>query len=95
MSITGKNFLLALFIAFILTAILTLVYSVMGTFLFLDTRENVNLSTIINHLIQSFVGFFRLVGMCFAPVILLLSFALLQRFRIKDNLTANTDIDET
>ncbi len=83
MQITGKNFLIALLIAFTITVILTFIYSCMASFLNFNTKEDVNISAVINYLSQSFVSLFKFVGMCAAPIIFLLSFALLQRFRIK------------
>jgi flagellar biosynthesis protein FliR len=82
MQITGKNFLIALLIAFTITVILTFIYSCMASFLNFNTKEDVNISAVINYLSQSFVSLFKFVGMCAAPIIFLLSFALLQRFNL-------------
>ncbi len=83
MNITGKNFLIALLIAFIITVALTFIYSCMASFLNFNTKEDVNVSAVITYLSQAFVSLFKSVGMCAAPIIFLISFALLQRFRIK------------
>ena len=92
--ITGKNFLIALLIAFIITIILTFVYSCMAFVLNFDTKEEISISGIITYFIQPFVNLFKTVGICFAPIVFLLSFALLQRFRIKDNLEKDTDEED-
>jgi len=95
MSITGKNSLIALLIAFTLTVVLTFIYSCMASFLNFNTTEDVNVLAVIDSLSQAFVSLFKFVGMCAAPIVFLLSFALLQRFRIKDNSdTDGTEEDE-
>jgi len=83
MNIAGKNFLIALLIAFTITFILTFIYSCMASLVNFNTKDDVNVFAVINYLSQSFVSLFKAVGMCAAPIIFLLSFALLQRFRIK------------
>lgn len=90
MKITGKNFLIALLIAFIITVILTVVYLCAAFLLNLNTTQEFNVSVIVTYLTQGFVT----VGVCFAPIVFLLSFALLQRFRIKDNLEKDTDEED-
>ena len=94
MKTTGKNFLIASLIAFIITVILTFLYLCMASFLYLDTQRNINFSLFINYLSLSFFSLFKFVGVCFAPIVFLLSFALLQRFRIKDNLEKDTDEED-
>ena len=91
MNITGKNFLIALLIALIITIVLTFVYSCAALFLNFSTGEDINISEAVKHLGQSFVGFFQLIGICVVPIGFIFSFALLQRFRIKEN----PDMDET
>ena len=83
MSITGKNFLIALLIAFAVTGILTVIYSCMGLFLNFNAKEDVDFWAVITYLGQSFISLFKFVGTCAAPIIFILTFALLQRFRVK------------
>ncbi len=47
MSITGKNFLIALLIAFAITGILTIIYSCMGLFLNFNAKEDVDFLAVI------------------------------------------------
>ena len=62
----------------------------MASLLNFNTKQEINVSVLINFLTQGFVS----VGICFAPIVFLLSFALLQRFRIKDNLEKDTDEED-
>ena len=82
--------MIALLTAFIITVILTAVYLCMASLLNFNTKQEINVSVLINFLTQGFVS----VGICFAPIVFLLSFALLQRFRIKDNLEKDTDEED-
>jgi len=84
MSVTGNSFFIALLTAFAITVILTAIYSCMALFLNFNTKEDVNISAVITYLSQAFVSLFKFVGMCAAPIIFILTFALLQRFRVKD-----------
>lgn len=89
MNITGKNALIAALTALILTIILTFVYSCAALFLNFSTREDFNVSTALDYLEQSFTAFFKFIGICVVPVIFIFSFAMLQRFRIKENPNTN------
>lgn len=84
MNITGKNFLIALVIALIITFVIVLIYLFMAVLVNLSGKNNIELAEITGILQRIFLPIFQTVGMCVAPVIFLLAFVLLQRFRIKN-----------
>lgn len=83
MNITGKNFLFALLIALIITLAITMIYLLMSLFLSLNGKEKVDITEAMNILRQMFLPIFQTIGICVAPIVFLLTFALLQRIRIK------------
>jgi hypothetical protein len=76
---TGRNALIAVGIALAITVIVTAVYVLMGTVLYRVNGDDVSLSWVLNDA----VNLFKLIGFCGAPVLFILAFALLQRFRIR------------
>jgi len=82
-NMTGKNALLALLIASIITFVLIMIYAAMATFINLNTQKDIDFMKIINFLLSFSGSMFLPIFTIFAPIIFILTFALLQRFRIK------------
>lgn len=81
MKMTGKNFLLASLVALIAIVLITLMYSLIG---FLGNASiNGDFTTAFSSINRMFFPLLRSVGICVAPIAFLITFALLQRFRIK------------
>ena len=83
-NVTGKNALVALLIAFIITIVVTIIYSLMALFFYFDGNNNISIAGMTGYLGKAFVQTLKQIGLCALPVVFLLSFALLQRFRVKD-----------
>lgn len=83
-NISGKNALIALLIAFIVTLILAGIYALMALFIYVNSDNTINVANVINYFGKIFWQMIKQVGFCALPIIFILSFALLQRFRIKD-----------
>ena len=83
-NITGKNALIALLVAFIATIVLTIIYSSMALFFYFDGNNNISITGITDYLRKAFAQTFKQISLCAVPIVFLLSFALLQRFRVKD-----------
>lgn len=84
MNTTGKNLLVALLIALVITFGIVLIYLFMAVLVNLSGKNNIEFAEITVTLRRMFLPLFQTVGMCVAPIIFLLAFALLQRFRIKN-----------
>ena len=78
MQVTGRNALVAVLIAFVLVTLLTCLYAFMGVTLSKLNGDETSLPWIL----EQTIGMFKMVGLCAGPIVFLLSFALLQRFRI-------------
>jgi hypothetical protein len=76
---TGRNALIAVGIALGITVILTAVYALIGAVLYRVNGDEVSLSWVLNDALS----IFKLIGFCGAPILFILAFALLQRFRIR------------
>ena len=79
MGITGKSALYALGIALIGVVLLTMVYSLMAAIVGTSSSGEFDIGLLLGRA----YGFIQVLGLCAGPVIFLLSFALLQRFRIR------------
>lgn len=82
-NLTGKNFLIALSIALAATVILAFIYMLMGSIV-AGSAGTFNSVSVFEYISKSFYLFFKTIGICIAPIVFLIAFALLQRFRIKD-----------
>ena len=83
MNITGKNFLIALSVAVIVTTVLTAIYTLMASII-ASSVGTFNSISVIEWAVAKFFSLFKMVGVCAVPIVFLITFALLQRFRIKD-----------
>jgi hypothetical protein len=83
-NITGKNAVIALLTAFIITIVLTIIYSLMALFIHVNSDNVITIANITSYLGKIFWQILKQVGFCALPVVFILSFDLLQRFRIKD-----------
>jgi hypothetical protein len=83
-NVTGKNALVALLIAFIITIVVTIIYSLMALFFYFEGNNNISIAGVTDYLRKASVQTLKQIGLCTLPVGFLLSFALLQRFRVKD-----------
>lgn len=79
MSITGRNAAYALGLALGAAFALSLAYTLMSLLLDTLNKQPVEFSVVFGRV----VGFFQVTAICAAPVVFLISFALLQRFKIK------------
>ena len=75
--ITGRNALIALAIAVAITWVVAAVYAIIGAVIHLTNDDEVSLSWALHDAI----GIFKVIGFCGAPILFILAFALLQRFR--------------
>ncbi|MDM7921544.1 MAG: hypothetical protein QUS14_04515 [Pyrinomonadaceae bacterium] len=86
MSITGKSALQALGIAIIGVLLLTVIYTLMGAVFDMTAayfETNTPGSFELESAFLRAIDFVKTLGICAGPVIFLLTFALLQRFRIR------------
>ena len=77
--LTGRNALTALGITLFVTLLLTLAYSLLAVFADIVEKHAFDIQIFIA---QGWM-FFRTIGICAGPILLILAFALLQRFRLK------------
>lgn len=84
-SITGKNFLVAVAVSLIATFTLTLLASFASLFFKLTAKETIETAaTSASYLLNNFYLALLSFAKCAVPIVTLLAFTLLQRFRIKD-----------
>ena len=79
MSMTGGSALYALCIAAIGVVLLTVIYSLMAAVVDTSSSGKFEFGLFLGRA----YGFIQVLGICAGPVIFILSFALLQRFRIR------------
>ena len=79
MQLTGRSAMRALGIALVGVVVLTAIYSLMAAFLDATSAGKFDLGL----LLKRATGLFQAIGMCAGPILFILSFALLQRFRIR------------
>lgn len=79
---TGTNFLIALSAAVLVTAVLTAIYTLMAAMI-AGSDGTFNSISVIEWAGAKFFSLFKMIGICALPVAFLITFALLQRFRIK------------
>ena len=84
MNRTGRNFFIALLISSIITLVIVFIYLFMAVLVNLNGKNDIDVTEVASILRRIFLPIFQTVGMCVAPIIFLLAFALLQRFRIKN-----------
>jgi len=84
MNTTGKNFVFAVLAAFAAAFVMTIIYSLMAIFVDATANGNFDLAAELGIVTQRFFYIFKTVGFCVVPVVFLIAFALLQRFRIKN-----------
>ncbi len=63
----------------------------MASFLNFNTKADVDILAVINHLGQTFASLFEPVGICAAPIVFIMAFALLQRFRLQKLIEKEAD----
>ena len=83
MNTTGKNFLIALSVAVVITTVLTAIYTLMAAMI-ASSDGTFNSISVIEWAGAKFFSLFKMIGVCAVPIVFLITFALLQRFRIKN-----------
>ena len=82
--IMGENFLLSLLAAIVVTSLVTFIYLFIALVIpARDKTESLDLTHILSACMGMFLTLFKVVGTCVIPIIFIVAFALLQRFRIK------------
>ena len=79
MQITGRNALTALGVGLGFAVLITCLYLVLGSFSLLEEPVNFTFGSLLSEAVR----LFEHVSLCTVPIGFLVSFALLQRFRIK------------